>query len=219
MASSSLTVDEVNAIIDRVLESSSQKTRVDNESSSLEAPVRSSWTWHRVIEKDEWEDIHNVYRRKSGGSRTTCSLEHTTPFFFDTTPFFFGIIGSKQEDHDDVVDAPDDEVTTTICTFYLAYSTWAGRMFYVDQVIATGGGSSSKDFAALFRILAKIAVELKCGRLTWKVRRVYGMASKVDGKIFSESLSNESQFSHGLILWERKRKNLHGQIPNTLQNS
>jgi hypothetical protein len=212
MASSALTVDDVNAIIDRVLESSSQKTRLDNESSSLEPPVPSSWTWHRVIEKDEWEDIHNVYRRNSGGSRTTCSLEHTTPFFF-------GIIGSKQEDHDDVVDAPDDEVTTTVCTFYLAYSTWDGRMFYVDQVIATGGSSSSKDFAALFRILAKIAVELKCARLTWKVRRVYGMASKVDGKIFSESLSNESHFFHGLILWERKRKNLHGQIPNILQNS
>jgi hypothetical protein len=52
-------------------------------------------------------------------------------------------------------------------SFYLAYSSWTGRILYLDQVRCHGLEDNVEKL--LLQILADIAVELDCARLTWRV--------------------------------------------------
>ena len=58
------------------------------------------------------------------------------------------------------------------CTCYLGYSTWDGRMLYVDHNIIIGSRDADipENERAAYQLLAKIAVRLGCARLSWKVR-------------------------------------------------
>eukprot|EP00533_Pseudo-nitzschia_delicatissima_P011906 CAMPEP_0197261756 /NCGR_PEP_ID=MMETSP1432-20130617/139_1 /TAXON_ID=44447 /ORGANISM="Pseudo-nitzschia delicatissima, Strain UNC1205" /LENGTH=373 /DNA_ID=CAMNT_0042726041 /DNA_START=93 /DNA_END=1214 /DNA_ORIENTATION=- len=68
------------------------------------------------------------------------------------TPFYFGIQAMSREN-----------VLVGFCTFYIAYSTWDGRMLYADQIHPEKYGR-----LLFYRIMAKIATEIGCSRFTWK---------------------------------------------------
>jgi len=68
------------------------------------------------------------------------------------TPFYFGIQALSS-----------DNSLVGFCTFYIAYSTWDGRMLYADQIHPELNGS-----LLFYRIMAKIATEIGCSRFTWK---------------------------------------------------
>jgi hypothetical protein len=54
-------------------------------------------------------------------------------------------------------------------TFHLAYSTWDGRFLYVDRLKCDDDESLE---ILLTRTLAKLAVQLHCARVTWRVRKM-----------------------------------------------
>ena len=54
-----------------------------------------------------------------------------------------------------------------IITFHFAYSTWNGRILYVDCLQSSILDDETE--VLLLRILANIAVNLDCARLTWRV--------------------------------------------------
>ena len=59
-----------------------------------------------------------------------------------------------------------------LVTFYMAYSTWEGRMLYVDHLSINSINGDDKDQIELLilQALARIAVKLNCSRLMWRVR-------------------------------------------------
>lgn len=58
----------------------------------------------------------------------------------------------------------DDEISL-LTTFYFAYSTWDGRVLYVDERYR---GTDDELKLHLRRALSDIAIQLKCNRLTWQ---------------------------------------------------
>lgn len=153
----SLTVDYVHDVIDRVLQLTEvQAGPLATSKKASTWAANKSLTWRRATQPGrDWV--------KRGGSPDNPSLSQ------HRIPFYFGIQASR---HDEADEERDEEPTfTTHCTFYLAYSTWDGRMLNVDQLGGKGSDSCSADVVmAFYRILAKIAVQLQCGRLCWKVR-------------------------------------------------
>lgn len=73
------------------------------------------------------------------------------------TPFYFGIKAMTSGRYQ------SEEKLVGFCTFYIAYSTWDGRMLYVDQINTETDGS-----ILFYRVMAKIATEIGCARFTWK---------------------------------------------------
>ena len=65
-----------------------------------------------------------------------------------------------------------------ICTFYLAYSTWQGRVLFIDQTASVGPHE-------WVNILARIARQLHCERLVWthhdKLPDALSRAETLDG--------------------------------------
>lgn len=55
-----------------------------------------------------------------------------------------------------------------VVTFYVAYSSWDGRYLFIDQLDFPGHAREDTE-KNMLRPLAKIAVELDCARLTWRV--------------------------------------------------
>lgn len=82
----------------------------------------------------------------------------------DATEMLYGIvIASDRKD-----ESPMDEIVTT---FYLAYSTWDGRILYLDQRgLSEDRDNDQNDTLASFvrLVLAKIALSLECCRLVWQ---------------------------------------------------
>ena len=87
----------------------------------------------------------------------------------DKPPFYFGIqvlMSSTCTDQNQ----PHNDIMVGFCTFYIAYSTWDGRMLYVDELLDV---EAAGDSLLLYRVLAKIAIQTGCARLIWKVRTKY----------------------------------------------
>ena len=59
-----------------------------------------------------------------------------------------------------------------LVTFYMAYSTWEGRMLYVDHlsIDSINDGDKVQIELLILQALARIAVKLNCSRLMWRVR-------------------------------------------------
>lgn len=57
-----------------------------------------------------------------------------------------------------------DKKQDTLSTFHLAYSTWDGRVLYLDQY----GSNSVDNVKVLVILLCRIAIRLNCQRFTWQ---------------------------------------------------
>ena len=55
-----------------------------------------------------------------------------------------------------------------LLSFYMAYSSWDGRILYVDRLVSPEMDDATE--ILLLRTLAAIALKLDCVRLTWRVR-------------------------------------------------
>lgn len=77
------------------------------------------------------------------------------------TPWHFGI--QIQNSH------PDTKTMGILC-FYLAYSSWSGRILYLDRLMCQDFLNDEAE-QLLLQILADIAISLDCARLTWRVSR------------------------------------------------
>jgi len=88
--------------------------------------------------------------------------EDTPPNNVDTS-LLFGFITSLKNSKPDT--------STFLTTFYLAYSTWDGRVLYLDHrgVSERHDNNSRNTLAQLIRlVLCKIAIQLDCCRFTWQ---------------------------------------------------
>ena len=71
-----------------------------------------------------------------------------------------------------------DNTANKLCcgfvTFNLAYSTWDGRFLYIDRLECDDDDDDDDESLEILltRTLAKLAVQLHCTRLTWRVRRI-----------------------------------------------
>jgi hypothetical protein len=157
-----LTVDAVHQVIDRVLVVGQASS-----TASVSAPASSSHPWRRIVDWTAVTTTTTMESSFSNGASLTHPNTTETPTPTTTAPFFFGIYRQAPSQSLLQTDAIDE--TVAVCTFYLAYSTWDGRMFNVDRLMV-GSSSKNDDIEALYRILAQMAVALNCTRLTWKVR-------------------------------------------------
>jgi hypothetical protein len=108
-----------------------------------------------------------------GSSMTTSKL---------SIPYYFGFT-VKNSPHDAAdIDGGLAKTNTSsltvntindgFCTFYLAYSTWDGRMLYVDRLSLPDIDHEKKNDIAIkiYKLLATIACQLGCARLSWTQR-------------------------------------------------
>lgn len=84
--------------------------------------------------------------------------EDATSLLRTKTPWYFGM--SLRD--------TNAEKVAGIFSFYVAYSSWNGRILYVDRMDCDDNTEE-----VLLRILAKIAIDLDCARITWRVREQY----------------------------------------------
>lgn len=76
------------------------------------------------------------------------------------TPWFFGMELCRQE----------DENICGFVTFYVAYSSWNGKILHLDAIQCSADASSNLQMKKdILQILANMAVEMGCARLTWTV--------------------------------------------------
>jgi hypothetical protein len=74
-------------------------------------------------------------------------------------PFYFGMT---------IRENTANKLCCGCVTFHLAYSTWDGRFLYVDCLECDDESIE----ILLTRTVAKLAVQLHCARVTWRVRRI-----------------------------------------------
>lgn len=79
--------------------------------------------------------------------------EDATSLLRTKTPWYFGM--SLRD--------TNAEKVAGIFSFYVAYSSWNGRILYVDRMDCDDNTEE-----VLLRILAKIAIDLDCARITWR---------------------------------------------------
>ncbi len=107
----------------------------------------------RATESRDWNSIMSIADpAKENGTQETRNLSAEV-----RTPFYFGIQALNGKG-----------TLIGFCTFYIAYSTWDGRMLYADQIQPESDGS-----LLLYHIMAKISTEIGCSRFTWKVRNYW----------------------------------------------
>lgn len=135
----SLSVDFVNEAIDHVLASTCSASLHQSQNGGKDLILR------RVLTANDWDVLSSAVDTAS-----TLSADDSRP------PFYFGFqVKARSHEKDELIG---------FCTFYIAYSTWDGRMLYVDYMSDTNGCSTLQ-----YRVLAKIAIRIGCTRLTWKV--------------------------------------------------
>jgi hypothetical protein len=151
MSASSLTVEVVNQIIDGVVVGTS--------------PHPPGVSFQRVATDEDWKAL-TVLAGGSTGTTGETGEEGTAGTPVPNVPFYFGIRATG-----------NNNVVAAFVTFFIAYSTWDGKMTYVDKLVCVEDTAGGGDAAAvdglevtLYRLLAKISVSIGCERLTWKVR-------------------------------------------------
>jgi hypothetical protein len=83
-------------------------------------------------------------------------MDASSDYLKNRTPWHFGI--SILNAHNNIVGS---------ATFYMAYSSWSGRILYIDRLECKGLNDEMEEL--LLRILADVALALDCVRLTWRV--------------------------------------------------
>jgi RimJ/RimL family protein N-acetyltransferase len=130
-----------------------------------DAATAARWSLRRASESDlrEWRKggaspLRNGFRppRVQGGNSGETLLH--------------GILASSSSaDGDGGGSAADQADRTAYATFYMAYSTWEGRVLYLDRIVAgTSASSRQAPDLALRRTLARVAVDLECARFVWQ---------------------------------------------------
>ena len=141
----------------------------------------SSSLWHRditlrrVVTSEDWVSLssQSCTAKDSTISDGDCNnneddtvSRRNTAFSADTSPFYFGIQVLMSTCCTDQ-NQPHNDKMVGFCTFYIAYSTWDGRMVYVDQLQHF---EDEDNDSLLYHVLAKIAIQIGSLRLSWKVR-------------------------------------------------
>jgi hypothetical protein len=78
------------------------------------------------------------------------------------SPLLYGIVGTTRNTLED-----EDAAMIVQATFYFAYSTWDGRVLYVDEIMNVNRTEICSNTSALYiiyQILTNVAITLHCCR-------------------------------------------------------
>jgi hypothetical protein len=157
-----LTVGSVQQAIEMITAGSSTTAQwLDKKGFRLQ-PAKDPSDWQSIIGyyhlSDSFLDDAQINENSADGANA-----HPT-FLESTHPMRFGIIAQKNIHN-------NDSQLCGIVTFYIGYSTWDGRILYVDRLV-TSGNSEERGMTemSLLTTLAGIATSLNCTRLIWTVR-------------------------------------------------
>lgn len=162
----SLSVDFIHKTIDEVCR---KPFLLQNGTGSSDG---KSVVLHRATTPCDWNCIVSSLSSSDSATRNASDEEPDNSVFSADfrTPFYFGIQATNSDPPQDCgryrkkvpLHQPGDELVG-FCTFYIAYSTWDGRVLYVDKINPETDGS-----LLLYRAMAIIATYLGCDRFTWK---------------------------------------------------
>ena len=142
----STSLEAVHKAIDKALdkESALQKKILQSSGLTLQRAPDTDDEWKSMMKCGGYEDISSYQESK--------------------TPWHFGI-RILDNNH-------NEEEVCGFLSFYVAYSTWNGKILYLDRLACPAANDSTKQL--LLRTLAKVAVNLNYARLTWRVRHYCG---------------------------------------------
>lgn len=150
MPSLPLSTDFVHTIIDNVLASPRSISLSEDNEKILFCRVKTPHDWNSLSHSLPPTDLSKRNKIGDESGNATLSADVRTPFYFGIKAVWYDAV--KHE-----------EKLVGFCTFYIAYSSWDGRMLYVDQI------NIEKDCSpSLYQIVAEIATGLCCHRFTWK---------------------------------------------------
>jgi Acetyltransferase (GNAT) family len=84
----------------------------------------------------------------------------------DDEPLLYGVLASSTASNEPP--SPLGGATVAYATFYMAYSTWDGRVLYLDQVNFIDNERADDLEISMRRLLARVALLLACSRFTWQ---------------------------------------------------
>lgn len=149
----SLTVSSIDDCIDKVLTANSG----ESDEQWFHYLKVNGFRLQRATTPQEWKSLLEFVSAASGD---TCSApavpDEVVP---SPIPYFFGI----------GLYSLHGAQLCGVVTFYMAYSTWDGRFLFIDRLDSPSLAGQEDMEKAMLRPLAKIAVELDCARLTWRV--------------------------------------------------
>lgn len=111
--------------------------------------------------KDEFLDLHGLkIERISDWSPVLAKAKcasNSKEYSHGCTPWHFGLSIFDREGG-----------LVGFVSFNVAYSSWSGRILYMDQIHLDEGYFSDDVDVLLLRLLANLAIKWDCARLTWK---------------------------------------------------
>jgi hypothetical protein len=156
-----LTLGSVQQAIEKVTAGSSTTAQWLDKKGFRLRPANDPSDWQSIIGYYHLSDsfLDNAQTNKNSADGAT---SHPT-MLESTLPMRFGLMAQKIIHNN----AP----LCAMVTFYIGYSTWDGRILYVDCLV-TSGNSEERAMTemCLLTTLAGIATILNCTRLTWTVR-------------------------------------------------
>jgi hypothetical protein len=147
MASSALALSTMTSLTIPSIHQAIDKTTRSDASIQQELNKRGL-VLRRATESKDWISMLGFVKK---GDKSTLDA---------AIPTHFGMMLQKTNEAEEIFG---------VVTFYMAYSTWDGRILYVDRLECS---EMDHDIETLLhQTLADIAVQLDCSRLTWRVRR------------------------------------------------
>jgi GNAT superfamily N-acetyltransferase len=116
------------------------------------------WSFRVASDSDlaKWRDLRSP-PMKNGFHQLRC---------LDDEPLLYGVVATSATSNEDP--SPLGGATLAYATFYMAYSTWDGRVLYLDQVNNTGNERADDLESKMRQCLARAAILLECSRFTWQ---------------------------------------------------
>ncbi|KAG7344147.1 acyl-CoA N-acyltransferase [Nitzschia inconspicua] len=140
-----LTASKVECIVDTVLS--------ESKLSSLEGLAKEyGLSLKQATADDAWTRILKCSGQSSDSEEDEISSLHL--FQTGRTPWFFGMEIINKEGK-----------TCGFVTFYIAYSSWNGKILHLDQIQCNNMNEQIE--RAILQLLGNMAVGIDCARLTW----------------------------------------------------
>ncbi len=140
-----ITKNAIDDAIDKVVQSDTRLMK-ELESNGLRLS--------RAKDADDWDELAGYNRIQQDAS---------LPLLDDMTPWYFGIQILNSEKGSE-----GEGKLCGVLTFYVAFSSWNGRILYLDRLNCFKLNDSVERL--FLRVLARVASDLQFARLTWRVR-------------------------------------------------
>jgi GNAT superfamily N-acetyltransferase len=138
----------------------------------VSAATPAHWSLRRASESDlrEWKE-------EVGSLSSTPIQNGVHPHRVqcgDGVTLLYGILVTCPSASGDGSAPEQEEGWTAYATFYMAYSTWEGRVLFLDRIVVGGKDANTDQYnqalvdSLLRRAMARVATRLECARFVWQ---------------------------------------------------